>query len=69
MPGRSQITPERLALVQDCISQGWPLIEIYRTHRVTRQTVARHFPDYRGLPKQEAAVLGAAARRLALRNQ
>lgn len=69
MPGRSQITPERLAVVQQCIADSWPLIQIYRTHKVTRTTVRRYFPDYRGMPKQEAASLGAAARRLALRNQ
>jgi len=69
MPGRSQITEERLAVVQQCIADGWPLIQIYKTHRVTRATVLRYFPEYRGIPLQEAARLGAAARRLALRNQ
>jgi hypothetical protein len=51
------------------MAEGWPLIQIYLTHRITRTTVQRHFPEYRGIPLQEAAALGAAARRLALRNQ
>jgi hypothetical protein len=69
VPGRSQLSAERLALLQQCMAEGWPLIQIYLTHRITRTTVQRHFPEYRGIPLQEAAALGAAARRLALRNQ
>jgi len=60
------ITPERLATIKQCVADGWPLIQIKRTHKVTWTTMRRHFPDYRGLDNQEAAKLGATARRTTL---
>jgi len=69
MPSRSGISPERLALIQQCMAEGWPLIEITRTHGVSWETMRRHFPEYRGLDRTESAKLGAAARRTTLRNR
>lgn len=52
-----------MATLRACVADGWPLIQIYRTHRIARLTVRRHFPDYRGMPLPEAARLGAYAKR------
>ncbi len=60
------MTPEYLATLQQCVADGWPLIQIKRTHGTCWKTMRRHFPDYRGMPKPEAARLGAAARRATL---
>lgn len=54
-----RISPQKLALVKDCIDEGWPIIEITRTYGVTRVTVKRHFPEYRGMDMKEASSMGA----------
>lgn len=57
------MTPEKRAVVAACIADGWPIIQIQRTHRVGRLTIRRAFPDYPGMSLQEAARLGAYAKR------
>lgn len=57
------MSPEKRAAIEACIADGWPLIQIQRTFRMNWKTVRRHFPDYRGMPKPEAARLGAYAKR------
>lgn len=54
---------ERLALLKQCVEDGWPLIEITRTHGFDYPTIRKYFPDYRGLPLKEASQLGVQARR------
>lgn len=62
----ANITAERLDIIKQCVADGWPLIQIYRTHKVNWETMRRHFPEYRGLDRREAAKLGATARRTTL---
>lgn len=58
-----KVTAERRAVLAQCVADGWPLLEIHRTHGANYRTMRRHFPDYRGMPKPEAAKLGAAAKK------
>jgi hypothetical protein len=52
----ANMTPERLALVKQCIDDGWSQIEIYRTHKVHPMTQRRHFPGKGWTAKQGAAM-------------
>lgn len=52
-----------MAVLEACVADGWPFIQIQRTHHVGQLTLRRLFPHYRGMPLQEAARLGAAAKR------
>jgi hypothetical protein len=60
------LTPERKALLDELVKDGWPLIEMHRTHRFSWDTVRRHHPDYRGMDQTEAAKLGNTARQVTL---
>jgi len=62
----SALAPEKLAVIKDCMKDGWPLIQIERTHNVAWKTMRKHFPDYRGMNKREAAKLGSLGRRTTL---
>lgn len=53
----------RMDLLRQCVEEGWPLIEITRTHGFDFRTIRKYFPDYRGLPLKEASQLGVQARR------
>jgi len=66
MAGQAQIAPEKRALIEKCIEDGWPLIQIQRTHGVSWNTLRRRFPSYRGMGLTDAAKLGATARRTTL---
>lgn len=52
-----RIAPERLALAKKCLDEGWPFIEITRTHGIGAKTLRRHFPGQGWTPK-EGAQLG-----------
>lgn len=53
----ANITAERLAIVKQCLEDGWSQVEIYRTHKVHPMTIRRHFPGQGWTPK-EGAQLG-----------
>lgn len=53
----ANITKEKLAVVKQCLDDGWAQIEIYRTHKVHPATIRRHFPGSGWTPK-EGAQLG-----------
>lgn len=40
----ANMTAERLAVVKECLRDGWSQMEIYRTHRVHPVTIRRYFP-------------------------
>jgi hypothetical protein len=63
------ITPEKLALIEKCLDEGWPFVQISRTHNVSWNTLDRHFRG-RGMDLKEAAKLGNVAMKtsVALRN-
>lgn len=56
------VTPERKALFEECLNDGWPFIQIQKTYNVSWLTLNRLFPG-RGMDLKEAAKLGAATRR------
>jgi hypothetical protein len=61
------LSAERLALLDSLVEQGWPLIEMKRTHRFDWHTVRKYHPEYRGISdKTEQGQLGNAARQLTL---
>jgi hypothetical protein len=53
------MTPERLALIEQCLDDGWPFSEIVETYGVSHGTLKKYFPG-RQMPKQEASSLGLA---------
>lgn len=53
----ANITPEKLAVVEKCLDDGWSQVEIYRTHKVHPATIRRHFPG-RGWTLKQGAELG-----------
>ncbi len=55
-------TPERKALFEKCLDEGWPFIQIQKTHNVSWHTLNKLFPG-RSMDNTEAAKLGAAARK------
>lgn len=60
------MAPERKALLDRLVEEGWPMLEMKRTHGIDYATVQRHYPDYRGIDKQEQGRMGCAARKLTL---
>lgn len=58
------MSAERLAVIQQCVDDGWPLIQIKRTHGAGWDVMRKYFPDYRGMNQKEAAKLGALARKV-----
>lgn len=62
----TQLAPEKLEVLSQCVEDGWPLIQIERTHNVRYRVMRRYFPDYKGMDLTEAAKLGALARRTTL---
>lgn len=57
---RKQEREQRIAQVQACVQDGWPLREIYRTYNTSSRFVKKWFPDYTGLPAQESGSLSMA---------
>ena len=49
-----RVSPEKLALVEKALEDGWPFAEISRTHHITAVTLRRHFPGRGWTPKQGA---------------
>lgn len=58
-----RLTAERKALFEECLDDGWPFIQIQKTHNVSWHTLARLFPG-RAMNPQDAARLAIAARTL-----
>lgn len=51
------ISPERLALAKECLDDGWPYVEITRTHGISGPTLRKYFPG-RGWSVKQGARLG-----------
>lgn len=56
-----KVTPERKALFEECLADGWSFLQIQQTYHVSWITLNRLFPG-RGMNLKEAAKLGGAAR-------
>jgi len=54
----SHITPERKALLDVLVADGWPFREMRFTHGFGYDTVKYHYPDYKGMALGEAGKLG-----------
>jgi hypothetical protein len=53
--GRKPFSSEKLATLQECIDDGWPLRQIQETHGVSHRSMKTYFPDYRGETDYELA--------------
>lgn len=51
-----------LAIIKQCLDDGWPFSEIAETYGYTQNAVRRHFPG-KGMPVKEAAALGWLVRK------
>lgn len=60
--GKGQVSDERLALLGQCIADGWSKSQIIQTYGFSWKTIKHYHPDYSGLSQVEGAKLGAAAR-------
>lgn len=47
--GQSDPTSEKLESIRQCISDGWSILQIKETYKISYASLKRHFPDYRGL--------------------
>ena len=54
----NHLKPERKALLQSCVLDGWSLLDMRRTHGFGPDTVKYHYPDYTGMTLSEAGKLG-----------
>lgn len=59
----AQITKERLDEIEKCLNEGWPFLEITKTHKVSYKTLRKYFPG-RQWSRHEVAKLGALSRRV-----
>lgn len=63
MAGRPQLSPERLEAIELLLKDGASMREIARTLNVARESIMRHFPDYKGWSKQHNAEVSRAKRK------
>jgi len=59
----TKVSPERLALCEQLLDEGWPFQEITRTHGVSYGSLRKYFPG-RQWTNAEAGELGRLARKL-----
>lgn len=59
-----KLSPERKALLDAAVADGWPIRQIIATYGIGTSTVKKHYPDYKGMPLAESIVLSHASRRL-----
>lgn len=62
-----KLSPERKALLAAAVADGWPIRQIIATYGIGTATVKKHYPDYHGLPQNEAITLTLAERNLCAR--
>jgi hypothetical protein len=43
-----KLAPERKALLDAAVTDGWPIRQIIATHGIGTATVKKHYPEYRG---------------------
>jgi hypothetical protein len=55
---RGPVTPEELAIMKQCVDDGWSLFEMRKTYGWHNVTVKKYFPDA-GWTVREGAKLGA----------
>lgn len=52
------LSDEKLAVLRECVEDGWSIRQIILTHGTCWRTIKRHFPDYHGMDFREAGHLG-----------
>lgn len=57
-----RLSPERKALLESCVLDGWPIRQIVETYGFTFSTIKKHHPDYHGISLQESGSLSLAKR-------
>jgi hypothetical protein len=48
-----KLAPERKALLDAAVADGWPIRQIIATHGIGTATVKKHYPEYRGQAREE----------------
>jgi FixJ family two-component response regulator len=57
-----KLSPERKALLDAAVADGWPIRQIIKTYGIGTATVKNHYPDYAGMSQVEAGKLGMSIR-------
>jgi transposase len=57
------LTPERKALLDAAVEDGWPIRQIIATYGIGTHVVKRYYPDYKGMTQYEAGRLSMAMKR------
>lgn len=48
-----KLSPERKALLDAAVADGWPIRQIIATHGIGTATVKKHYPEYRGQTRKD----------------
>lgn len=59
-----KFSPERKALLDSLVADGWPIRQMVETHGFNFSTIKKHYPEYRGMTQSEAGKLGTAIKNL-----
>lgn len=59
-----KLAPERKALLEQCVLDGWPIRQIIQTHGFGTRTVKKHHPDYHGMCAEDSGKLSMAIQKL-----
>ena len=60
----NHLKPERKALLEKCVLDGWSLLDMRRTHGFGPDTVKYHHPHYNGMSLSDAGKLGRLMERV-----
>lgn len=58
-----KLSPERKALLDSAVADGWPIRQIIATHGIGTATVKKHYPGYRGMSDVDSGNLAMATRK------
>jgi transposase len=62
MTDRRELSPERKALLDAAVADGWPIRQIIATYGIGTHTVKRYYPGYAGMSAVESGRLAMAIR-------
>lgn len=56
--------PERKALLDSLVADGWPIRQMVATHGFNFSTIKKHYPEYTGMTQSEAGKIGTAMKKI-----
>jgi len=59
-----KLTPERKALLDRCVLDGWPIRQIQETYGFNFQTVKKWHPEYKGMCAVDSGILSTSIQRV-----